>query len=257
MKKFLLMIAVAAMALTASAQKRVTLSTYSGTAVEKYAGQTCDVTITRYVLSGWNTLCLPCDVSAQDLAQALGANYRLERLEAVSQQGNDIELLFVDCKAEGVKAGVPYILYYGGETGNKKLTLSTELVSNLSPVSLTTQEGVEVTMGGAAVKTDGRGKYGILAIDNSEARFTSVDGGKEFYATRCYITTSGTTRYNLSTHHSDGNEITGIADIAAADEAVDVFNLMGQRVASGMRAADVNTLEPNIYVVKGRKILVK
>lgn len=257
MKKLLLIAAVASLSLSATAQKRVNLSTYNGTQVEKFAGQTCAVDVNRYILSGWNTLCLPMDVSADQLKAALGADYRLERLVAAEQSGREIILTFSDCKAEGVKAGAPYILYFAGETGNKKLSLTTELTSNVKPLSFTTAEGVEVTMSGAAVKTDGRGKYGILAIDNSDARFTSVDGDKVFYATRCYVTTSGAGQYELKTRHTDSNEITGIADIAAADEVLDVYNLMGQRVAAGVRAADVNNLEPNIYVVKGRKILVK
>jgi hypothetical protein len=29
------------------------------------------------------------------------------------------------------------------------------------------------------------------------------------------------------------------------------------RVATGIQAADVNNLEPNIYIVNGRKVLVK
>ena len=52
-------------------------------------------------------------------------------------------------------------------------------------------------------------------------------------------------------------EVTSINTIATADEMIDVYNVLGVRVAHNIKASDVNNLEPNIYVVKGRKILVK
>lgn len=257
MKKFLLMIAVAAMAFTASAQNRVTLSTYSGTQVDKYVGQQCDVTMNRYLITGWNTFALPFAMSEQELEQVIGQDFKLESLVGVNQRGNEIELCFQDCKAQGIEAGKPYILYYTGETATKKFALSTAITSPEASLTLTTQDGVQVTMSGAALKTDGRDKYGILAVDNSEARFTYVDDDKVFYATRCFITTSGIEHYTLTTRHLAAGETTSITDIVAGNEIVDVYNILGMRVATGIQATDVNNLEPNIYIVNGRKVLVK
>jgi hypothetical protein len=36
-----------------------------------------------------------------------------------------------------------------------------------------------------------------------------------------------------------------------------VFTLGGQKVAAGINANAVNSLQPGIYVVKGQKVLVK
>ena len=122
MKKIFSIIAVAAMVMTASAQTKVTLNTYSGTAVDKYAGMQCDVTMNRYLFTGWNTVALPFDMSEQDLDAVLGQGWQLERLVGVNQQGSVVARCFQECKAEGVKAGVPYSLYYAGETGGSPLT---------------------------------------------------------------------------------------------------------------------------------------
>lgn len=258
MKKLFFLMMLAVMTMTATAQRKVTLSTYNGTPVSKYAGQQCDVSMSRYLVTGWNTISLPFAVSEQELEAIVGENYRLERLTGVSQQGNDIELLFSDCKAEGIKAGMPYILYYTGETGYKKFNVNAELVQSDARLSFVTQNGVEVTMGGANVKTDGRGKYGILVINNAEANFTTVEHDNVFYATRCYVETSGSDSYNLIARHMGANELTGISEIAAdGNEPVDVFNLQGMRVAKSVRVADIYNMEPGIYVIKGRKVLVK
>lgn len=256
MKKLYIILAVAMMALTVNAQARLTLSTYNGTQIAKYDGQQMDVTMTRLLFMGWNTFSVPFDMSEQQLVETLGPNFKLERLVGVSQQGNEITLDFQDCRAMGVQANVPYILYYTGETGNKKFAVKAEIVNREPSLTLHTQTGVKVTMSGATVKTAGTDKYGILAINNSEATFTRVEGANEFYATRCFITTSAG-NYALRTRHLGANEAASINDIAAATDIVDVYNLLGMRVASKIQAADVNNLAPNIYIVNGRKVLVK
>ena len=258
MKKIFSIIAVAAMVMTASAQTKVTLNTYSGTAVDKYAGMQCDVTMNRYLFTGWNTVALPFDMSEQDLDAVLGQGWQLERLVGVNQQGSVVELCFQECKAEGVKAGVPYILYYAGETGTKKFLVNTRLTPDYSPLTFTTEAGVQVTMSGAALKAQGKGKYGILALHNAEARFTRVDSEDNvFYATRCYITTSTQQPLTMVARHLGANEVTGITDIVAGSDVVDVYNIQGMKVASGVRAAHVNNLVPNVYIVNGRKVIVR
>ena len=52
-------------------------------------------------------------------------------------------------------------------------------------------------------------------------------------------------------------EATSINAIASQDELVDVYSVSGAKVASQLRASEVNSLRPAIYVIKGQKILVK
>lgn len=258
MKKLFCIIALAGIALTAWSQKPLRLSTYNGTSVERYDGQQCDVTADRYLFTGWNTISLPFAMTEQELDEALGQGVKLERLVGVTQQGNEIVLNFQDCKAEGINANQPYILYYPGETSSKKFIANAQVVNKESKMTLTTSGGVEVTMSGAAFKTDGKGLYGILAINNVDANFTYIDNEKGFfYATRCYISIPGEQQFTLTPRHWAAGEVTSINDIAAANDIIDVYNVLGVRVAHNIKAGDVNNLDPNIYIVKGRKILVK
>ena len=258
MKKLFCMIALAAIAMTAGAQTPLRLSTYNGTPLERYDGKQCNVTAERYLFTGWNTLSLPFAITEQELDDVMGAGVKLEKLVGVTQQGNEIVLNFQDCKAEGIQANVPYILYYPGETGNKKFQVNTVVTNKDSKVTMTTSCGVEVTMNGAPVKTDGKGLYGILAINHSDANFTSIDNDKAFfYATRCYISIPGGQQFTLTANHLGAGEVTSINEIAAAGDIIDVYNVLGMRVASNIRAGEVSNLTPGIYVVKGRKILVK
>lgn len=258
MKKLFCMIALAGLALTAWSQTPLKLSTYNGTSVEKYDGQQCDVTADRYLFTGWNTISIPFAMTEQEIDDALGQGVRLERLVGVTQQGTEIVLNFQDCKAEGIQANTPYILYYPGETGTKKMHVNARVESKESKVTMITDCGVEVTLSGAAVKTDGKDLYGIRAINNIDANFTYIDIDKVFfYATRCYISIPGEQHFTLTTNHLAAGEVTSINDIAAANDIVDVYNTLGIRVAHNVKAGDINDLTPGIYVVKGHKIIVK
>ncbi len=258
MKKLFCIIALAGITLTASSQALLKLSSYNGTSLARYEGQRCDVTMDRYMFTGWNTISLPFGMTEQEIDDTFGQGVKLERLVGVSQQGTEIVLSFQDCKAEGIKANTPYIMYYPGEAGNKKLRANALLASKESKITMTTGGGVEVTMHGAAMKTDGKDLYGILAINNVDANFTRIDNEKSFfYATRCYITISGNQQFTLTANHLAKGEVTSISDIAAASDIVDVYNVLGVRVAHGIKASQVNNLEPNIYIVNGRKVLVR
>ena len=258
MKKLFCIIAMAVITMTAWSQKPLNVSTYSGTSLERYDGQEFKVTANRYLFTGWNTISLPFAMTEQEIDEAMGQGVRVDRLVGVTQQGNEIILNFQDCKSEGIQANKPYILYYPGETGTKKLNVIAQVTNKESVVTMSTGEGVEVTMTGAALKTDGKGLYGILAINNGDANFTHIDNDKAFfYATRCFISIPGQRQFTLKPNHLGRGEVTSITDIAAANDIVDVYNVLGMRVAHNIKAADVNNLTPNIYIVKGRKILVK
>lgn len=258
MKKFYFIAALTLASFAANAQEKLTISTYNGTNVEKYDGKVCNVTVNRYVFNGWNTIALPFAVSAEELNEVFGSDCKLERLVSVENMGTDVQLNFQDCKAAGMEANTPYILYYAGENGNKKIAKEAVISHAQAAITLRTQHGETVTMAGIESKTAGLGLYGILAKNNAEAQFTKVDASLSgFLATRCYIQCSSETTTKLITNYLAAGETTSINAITKSGEKVDVFTTNGVRVASKISADQVNSLRSGIYVVKGQKILVK
>lgn len=260
MKKLYFIAALAVSALTANAQGTLNLSTYSGTNLEKYDGKALNVTVSRYVFNGWNTISLPFSVSAEELNEIFGSDCKLERLVGVENDGTNIKLNFQDCKEDGLKANVPYILYYNGEAGTKKLAVSNALIQDEDASLTFTAEGTgeTVTMSCAKKQTNATGLYGVLAKDNAEAKFVNVDDVKNgFFATRCFIQLSSGNSTMLTTNHISADDATSITSIANESDIVDVYNISGVRVASGIKATEVNRLQKGIYVVKGQKVLVK
>ena len=69
MKKFIYLIALASLSLTAWSQPSLKLSTYNGTSVDNFDGQQCVVTVDRYIVNGWNTLSLPFAMTEDQMAE--------------------------------------------------------------------------------------------------------------------------------------------------------------------------------------------
>jgi hypothetical protein len=259
MKRFYLIAALALATLTASAQQKLYLSTYQGTDVKKFDGKTCLVNTTRSVYKGWNTLSLPFALSQQELNELFGTDCRLEKLVGVEETDATVQLNFQDCKADGVQANTPYILYYTGENRNVKIVKEALIANAPSSLSFTTQSGDVVTMCGAATKTEGKGLYGVMVINNSDANFVRVgDNTQGFYATRCFMQLASGDSKLLTTRHFALGETTGIKEQLRNGENEtmrndgDVYNTNGIKVANSK-----DNLKPGLYVVKGQKILVK
>jgi len=259
MKKLLIIAAMAAITLGVQAQEKLTLSTYNGTNIARYDGKVCQVNVSRYMFTGWNTLSLPFSMTEQELNEAFGSDCQLEKLVSAEDNVQGITLNFIDCKAGGLQANTPYMLYYTGESATKKIVKEAEVTDAPSAIILNTPCGDVVTMTGASKHTEADGLYGVMARDNSEVKFVSVGGENTngFYATRCYIRLASGTDKLLTARHLGYGQATSIAAIASQDELVDVYNTAGTKVASQVRASEVNSLRSGLYIVKGQKILVK
>jgi len=244
----------------AQAEKTLNLSTYGGTDLTPYAGQTFNVSVTRYVITGWNTISLPFAVSESTLNEIFGNDCKLEKLVGIENDGSQVKLNFQDCKAGGIEPNTPYILYYSGETGNKRIYVKDALIQDGESSITFNAEGTgeTVQMACAQKKTDAQGLYGVLAKDNGEATFVNTDAiTSGFFATRCFVKLSSGNMKTLSTNHIAQGEVTSIAQIANDAEIVDVYNISGAIVASQIPASDVKNLQKGIYVIKGKKVIVK
>jgi len=252
MKKLYLVATMALISLFANAQQKLILSTGAGSNLQNYTGKVCDVTANRVVFTGWNTISLPFSLTESELNEAFGDDCRLEKLVGVENAGGALVLNFQDCKSQGLQANVPYILHFTGATASKRIVKQTLVEEGISSLSFTV-DGTVVTMRGLDKQTDSKGLYGILAKDNAEAQFVSVDDiANGFHATRCCISISNDNTAILKTNHIAAGEVTSIHAVAKVGEKVDVYNVSGIKVAD-----NTNGLQPGIYIVKGRKVLVK
>ena len=105
----LLLLAAASICTSAFAQPRPKYVYTSSTTlnVESLQNQQAPVILNRTLYAGYNTICLPMSLSAEQL-QAAAKDVQVERFEMVRQEGSTLNMYFLDCTNEGIEAGVPY-----------------------------------------------------------------------------------------------------------------------------------------------------
>lgn len=249
--------AVAMAIAPAVAQNRVK---YLSTTAEKLnvselnvAGQS--VTINRFLFAGYNTICLPMTLNAEQL-QAAAKDVRVERLAGIKQEGETLNLYFVDCTADGIQAGVPYLIF--SPTTQNLRARSNDAVSvdsELKAVHMSDAVGNRICFSSSYESLTGEAKrYGIPAKQNVEVLesvLMPTDPEKTFLPTRCGVTweQQNASAANLLIQHVENADAINNLTVDTEKGAAVVYDLAGRRVN--------NKTQKGIYVIDGKKAAVK
>ncbi|MBR4644658.1 MAG: hypothetical protein IKO73_05835 [Bacteroidaceae bacterium] len=267
MKHFTLaLVAVAAFCSQSFSQNRVKNLYTSGTTlnVSLLNDKVQPIQINRTLFAGYNSICLPMSLSAEQL-QAAAKNVQVERLISIGQEGSTLNLYFLDCTNEGIEAGVPYLIYSPTFQTLRANSTDAEGVSTaLKCVTKTDAEGNQITFGSSWESIQVEGRYGIPAMqetDELQSILICTSGDKTFLPTRCGFTwdAKSVTAQTLEIKHITdlAGEETCIKELQAQNAVVDIYNTQGAKVQSN---ANINkamqTLPNGIYVIKGLKVAV-
>lgn len=198
-----------------------------------------NVSITRQVYAGKNTLCLPFYVSKEDLgAQAIATYTRTEE-----KNGNTI--INFD-KQPNVEANVPFIAQFDEANAKETLTFTDKGVVK-TPAEMGNPFIGTYTPGSAA------GKYGL----NADGSFQKGGENAKINAFSAYLTLSEAQEARPILL-AIGGESTGInaATIANGNETVKVYNLQGCLIATTKSLNDLH-LASGVYIVNNKKVIVK
>lgn len=197
-----------------------------------------NVSITRPVFAGKNTMYLPFWVSKEDL----GANTIATYVDNEEKDGNTI-INFE--KKDAVNANVPFIAQFDADS-NEPLTFTDKGVVN-TPAEMGNPFTGTYTPGSA---TD---KYGL----NAEGYFQKGGDNAKINAFSAYLTLTEA-QAAKPILLAIGGETTGInaATIANGNETVKVYNLQGCLVATAKSLNDLH-LANGVYIVNNKKVIVK
>lgn len=259
MKQILLaMMAVAMLNVqTATAQKRVkNLYTETQTLkVEQLQDTATPVQMNRYLYAGYNTLCLPVTLSAEQLA-ATAKDIRVERLEAIRQEGSTLRLYFVDCTSEGIEAGVPYLLFSPTRQYLKVKNTDANLINpDIHVVCMDDGQGNRVTFSSSWNMRQKDGLYGIPAKQNVEileSVLVRTTGEQAFLPTRCGFSweQQSSTAQTLEIVHASRADVTGIKDVKQnATNDNRYYDLNGRTTATPS--------QKGVYIHNGKQVVVK
>ena len=212
------------------------------------------VRLNRYFFAGYNTLCLPFSLTADQLAVA-AKDMKVERLAAIQQQGETLYLYFVDCTADGIQAGMPYLVYsptsqYLHVNNTDVLTYDTELKT----VRMSDNNGNVVTFGSGWERIGKAGRYGIPAkqdVTPLESVLIRTNAEQDFLPTRCGFMwdQQSSTAVKLEIKHAAMSDVTAINSIAQdnASNAIN-YDLQGRKATSSSKG---------VYINNGKKVVIK
>ena len=257
MKQLVLAMTMAmALSTSAFAQNRVKNIYASSDKLDMELMQNSEQTVrlNRYFFAGYNTLCLPFSLTADQLAVA-AKDLKVERLAAIQQQGETLYLYFVDCTADGIQAGMPYLVYsptsqYLHVNNTDVLTYDTELKA----VRLSDNNGNVVTFGSGWERIGKAGRYGIPAkqdVTPLESVLIRTNAEQDFLPTRCGFMwdQQSSTAVKLEIKHATLSDVTAINSIAQdnASNAIN-YDLQGRKATNSFKG---------VYINNGKKVVIK
>ena len=225
-------------------------SNYIDQTLATYKGRTVNVFLSRKLqTSGWNTLCLPFDVTEAELLDNYGDDTRLEQLTSISTDADGAFTLSFT-RASSIEAGKCYLIkpekaesypyLFGGKT------LSTDLL----PTTLSSSDG--------SFNISFMGSFARTAIDgNDTSKGTYFTQNDKLYKVaegrtivmngfRCWIETSkADVLAKVNIIHADGTtSIANVVCIGTTEDNHRIYDLQGIETT--------HTQPHHIYIKNGR-----
>lgn len=235
MKRILLSAAMIA-ALSASAQSKNVRPQFvntSGTSLDTELVQNTDTRLYRTLYQGYNTVCMPYTVAADDFVKFFGEGARLEKPVGALTENGDFVLCFADCTGEDMEAGMPYLVY-SEKFRSAKLTNTTgNVVTTPAKVSFTDGQGNVATFRGSFERLEPVGTWAIPAVQGEvPANLICCDGARILNPTRCFFTWDNQQNaQNMVIRHVAASDIvTGLNAVGITTAEGTTYNLAGQRL---------------------------
>lgn len=205
-----------------------------------------NIRFTRPLKKGWNSICLPFNMSAFDFENSTDT-----KLQALASYDGEV-LNFEE--VENLEANVPYLVYITGDNTEDGMFHGFNIGTEVFAADPQAQcRGGFCFQGNYTPSFAMRNRYGV-ADHGAEGQFIQKGGETSTLpATGAYFTASGkpaSVKLNL------GGEVTGIDSngvIISDSASAPVYDLKGVRVSNG----SLEGLPKGLYIQGGKKVYVK
>lgn len=201
------------------------------------------VVLNRQFLEGWNTICLPFATTPEAVAGT----------GAVAQAFDDADANGLDfVVAETMEANTPYLIYVPANTAEQTFIANVTL-EEAAPASVT--YGDYTFKGNYEANMPMADLYGVADKDGVQ-KIMKGSAAAKLQGTRAYFDYSGQSNVSGMRINLEGEGgVTSIDGVQVLSGSCDVYNLQGIRVRTA--ATSLEGLTPGIYVVNGKKVMVK
>lgn len=213
-------------------------------------GQKADVTLTRTLQTGsYNSFAVPFGVSAEQLADVLGAGAKAKKLTATSFADGTLTMTFAD--AATLEAGKPYLVKVPANVENP--TFRGVTVSNIATAVETGSADFVPTFGKTTIGSTGDDAKSVLFIGAANTLYNPTGLPADIKGFRAYFLLKGDAAASRSVIMDFGDgETTAVRtlDVQAASPDGDYYDLQGRKLLQA-------PLSKGVYIVKGNKIIKK
>lgn len=201
-----------------------------------------EIILDRTLAAGWNTICLPFDCHVSELGEGVLA-------QQFAAYDPEIGLSF--SLVEQMSANVPYMIYCPEEIPAQTIVFSGREIYGAAPQSVS-YNGMTF-IGNYEPGFSMYGKYGVAQNKLLKGGPNAILNGTRAYFEYAEPAAGAMLRINYQPANNNGT--TGIETVWSEKTVVPgVYNLQGARVRT---ENNVKGLPTGIYIVNGRKILVK
>lgn len=218
-----------------------------------------DVTLKRKFNAGrWNSLCLPFDMTAEQVAVTWGADAKVAEFSQLTEREANIVATF-DETDSGIKSGIPCLVFLPEASANSANTYSIENID--ATTWQRADEPVAVTHGGIAYKgsyTKSAVPYGSWVFAGDDKLHHVETSSLTMKGFRAYLLADGTSTLAKPLLWGVADDApTGIADTTSgtATATTDIYRVDGTLVRR--QATSLTGLPRGVYVTGGKKIVVR
>ena len=217
----------------------------SNTSIGEETSNLYNVEFNRSFPAGWSTICLPFATTVEDL----GAT---QAQEFTAFANNTLE--FTKVSTGELAANTPYLIHF-----EQAKDLSAAPIYAPMTVESSTPEAVtfgDVTFtGNYTAGMSMKGYYGV-ADQNGSQYIMKGGSNSTLGSTGAYFSVAGAAaEVNRLALDLEGVTAIGSVETEGAEDAFDVYSISGVKVRTG--ATNLDGLQRGLYIVNGKKVLVK
>lgn len=218
---------------------------------DKAPALVANVTLDRKLGEKWNTIVLPFALNEAQVTEMFGEGAKVAAYKGSTVNGDHVTLNFKE--QTSMEAQTPYMIKPGTDASKKVNGVILESASELKKVEDANHNGIDFVGNYTTGQTLQQNSFFIS--NNVFYRASGQETMKAYRAT-FQVPTSTTAKIMNTVFVGEGGSVTAIDDVHVSPQgSFDVYHINGMLVKKN--AIDLNGLDKGIYIINGKKYVVK
>lgn len=211
-----------------------------------------NVTLDRKLGEKWNTIVLPFALTDVQVTKMFGEGAKVAAYKGSTVNGDQVTLNFEE--QTSMEAQTPYMIKPGTDASKKVNGIILESASGLKKVEDANNN--EITFVGNYTTGQALQQNSFFISNNTFYRASGQETMKVYRATFQVPSTLATAKTMNTVFVGEGGSVTAINDVQVSPQgSYDVYHINGMLVKKN--AIDLNGLDKGIYIINGKKYVVK